>query len=230
MANFKAWWKKNQHTVVYKNQFLIDNPWVAPLWLIAFVSIITWVLIIVKYVVVFMNNGFSIKVENWAQFGDFIGGISSAVLGLLNLCVTIAIAIFLRKWNQQEAERRLTADTLLHDKQIKEQKEIVKFQLKYEAVKELKKTVQTQIDVWSVDLENIALARKVSVELYDFSDNYQYLFMPEAIVENKRTRDFIFNYLQAVQEGRKAMTEHFHRHTAYNIFKLIGNLNRYIIE
>lgn len=89
------------------------------------------ILLIIGTLVFYWNHFFhcqiSEKPSDWGMFGDFIGGTINPLLAVINICITIWLTIIITKFSNINI-----------DKQIIVQKQVVKIQLRHEALKELR--------------------------------------------------------------------------------------------
>ncbi len=90
-------------------------------------GIVGIIFVIIPYVINFYNNDYSNRSEDWAQFGDYIGGTLNPILAFINLIVFILFT-----------QRIQNLTNLNHEKVVETSREIAILSLKFDELKEFK--------------------------------------------------------------------------------------------
>lgn len=72
---------------------------------------------IIIYAIKFSDSSITQDTETWGAFGDYVGGLISAIIGIVNLFLLVAITVFVEKLNNHRHlnEFRYYALTELHN-------------------------------------------------------------------------------------------------------------------
>ncbi|MDM1551542.1 hypothetical protein [Empedobacter falsenii] len=79
--------------------------------------------------------------ETWAQFGDFVGGTTNVVLGLINIIVTVYLALIIKNLDKSRLEEQKELDNLRHQQNLILQNELFIRNLKENEFKEIDKLI-----------------------------------------------------------------------------------------
>jgi hypothetical protein len=118
------------------------------------ISIITAVISIGMYASSFKANGISDKPTDWGVFGDFVGGTINPLLSIINICVTIRIAMIINNFSKRLAVT----------------------QIKNDGLKEFRTQLNTDFRDWEADQNSVAKIDKCINTLIEFSEAHHKLF------------------------------------------------------
>ncbi|NVK41353.1 MAG: hypothetical protein HWE39_08920 [Oceanospirillaceae bacterium] len=97
-------------------------------WLLLFVAGVSCVLVIGAFCLVFYDLPFSKDSGDWSNFGSYFGGLLSPILGVLNLCALLLIAVRVTEAQQKTlATKRLSLDLYSewHEPSLHESRRVV---------------------------------------------------------------------------------------------------------
>lgn len=117
------------------------------------------------YIYTFADSQLSHNPDAWGTFGDFLGGTLNPMISLINLSVTIWIALTLNKYSAR-----------LHQQQIQTQKELTLIQIRSEAFKELRKDFNEAFAKWDTDKTHAPYVIDCINVLDSFLEAYSKLF------------------------------------------------------
>lgn len=75
--------------------------WTIALLFLIIISIVAATISIGMYVNLFKANAISDQPTDWGVFGDFVGGTMNPLLSIINICVTIWIAMIINKFSKR---------------------------------------------------------------------------------------------------------------------------------
>jgi len=88
------------------------------------------------YFIHFFCNGISKNPEDWALFGDYVGGVSNLILGVCNIIITAYIAYLIGKVDKKRHKKQKELDNLRHQQSLDLQEKLFERNLKENAYKE----------------------------------------------------------------------------------------------
>ncbi|MGV0830740.1 hypothetical protein ACTS9D_00775 [Empedobacter brevis] len=74
--------------------------------------------------------------ETWAQFGDFLGGTTNVILGLINIIVTIYLALIIKNLDKSRLDEQKELESLRHQQNLDTQHKLFSEQIKFNAYNE----------------------------------------------------------------------------------------------
>lgn len=161
----------------HKSQFLITF-----LVLFSITLVISPIYFYWQHFRVHLNCPVSDNPTNWGVFGDFLGGTINPLLAFLNIGVTVYLAYAVNKLAGKHAKE-----------QVEAQKQVVKIQLRHEAVKEFKNEFDTEFNRAPVfaDTHNMDYSSCRQL-LNNFKINNSYIFDFDKISSFTKLMDELF--------------------------------------
>jgi hypothetical protein len=144
--------------------FIKDNWWSILLILIIGSSLITITVGLRMYYLHFSKFPESTDPLIWGSFGGYISGILSPLIAIINICITIWLTIVIRKIGNQNNQKNIDA-----------QREIVRMQLRYEVLKELKTSLSSNLIFWQTYPNGALLVNKLN-EMKGILENFVYVY------------------------------------------------------
>lgn len=129
------------------------------------------------------------------QFGDFIGGVLNPLFALVNICITVYIAILIQKFTD-----------LNNTQSLETSRQIALMQMKHDEVKEFKREMTNAFDRWEEDLNALKNINRIYDVWTEHLDKMNALF-PE--LENSEVR-------RRFSQGLEDATMHFFKEGALN--------------
>ena len=117
----------------------------------------------------FHQNGLSSNIDDWVSFSNFIGGILSPFLALINILVLISLSFLVYRW-----------DTERNEKAIETQKIISKNQIRYDALKDIRRIKEKVFEIITKNDE-----KKMDFDLYNTALEFEGV---------NKCNKFLFNY------------------------------------
>lgn len=130
------------------------NWWTIGLLFLIIISIVTATISIGMYVSSFKANRVSDQPTDWGVFGDFVGGTINPLLSIINICVTIWIAMIINKFS----------------------KRLAMTQIKNDGLKEFRTQLNIDFRNWETNLTSVAEIEKCINTLIEFSEAHHKLF------------------------------------------------------
>lgn len=88
------------------------------------------------------HNGFSQSSSDWGNFADYIGGLISPLLALLNIIVFIDLTKSIEQNRLAYEKSKDTEQELRHQKEVEHQKQMQLFQLRTEEIRRLDNSLE----------------------------------------------------------------------------------------
>lgn len=144
------------------------------------------------FIAKFSGNPISDKIESWAQFGDYFGGILNPILSLINICVFVILTITIQ--NITDRNNKASLET---------SKKIALMSMKHEELKHFKEVMDKNLEQWEENLESIQSIKQV---LYGYNVlEYRMMFLFPELNEsehNKMLRKYIVEALNNLEKGK----------------------------
>ncbi|RKE47112.1 hypothetical protein [Sphingobacterium detergens] len=174
------------------------------------------VLSILLFFIKFSTSPLSNDISQWAQFGDFMGGVLNPLLSIINICIFIYLTVTIQSIANSNHERSLDMD-----------KKIALMTMKREELNHFKNEMDSTISKWEAknyDLEN---AKQILYRYNTLEYRMSYLFPSmNSLNENKMFRRYlieIIDYLERKESGNK--------NALLNTYgMLISSLGKMVIE
>jgi uncharacterized membrane protein len=132
-------------------------------WLIV-LSAILLVVFIAAFVINFSGQEVSSNISDWAQFGDYFGGILNPILTLINICVFVILNITIQKIT--DTNNKATLET---------NKKIALMSMKHEELNNFKKEMDENLKYWRANLGDLERIKRV---LYGYNVlEYRMMFL-----------------------------------------------------
>ena len=142
---------------------------------VIFLAALSAIIVITLYLITFSTSKISNTPQDWGVFGDYFGGTFNPIVSIINLCVTIWIAIILNQFSDNQTE-----------KQINVQKQVALTQIKHEAFNELRKELNRAFAEWENDKNHPPNVSNCILIMNSFSESYHQLFK---LAENKSYKE-----------------------------------------
>lgn len=137
---------------------------------IIILSIITFIIYpAYKYYSTFNEFGESTNPEDWALFGDYIGGTTNVILGIVNIFVTAYIAYLIKTLDDNRLEKQIKIEDLRHQQNIDLQKDIFINNLKFKEYESFQKLIKKLI----ITIRNESDLKNIEIELYNLQQSYR---------------------------------------------------------
>jgi hypothetical protein len=147
---------------------------------------------ILIFVLNFWGTPISTKIEHWAQFGDYIGGILNPILALVNICVFIILTLTIQDLTDKNNKASIETN-----------KRVAIMSMKHEELTNFKKEMDNNLSFWREDLGDIERIKRV---LYGYNVlEYRMMFLfPELnnSVHNRDLRKYIVEALNNHESGK----------------------------
>ncbi|MDM1550642.1 hypothetical protein [Empedobacter falsenii] len=138
--------------------------------IIAFIVLIILSAIpLIIYTSFFFSHSKSEDPANWGTFGDFIGGTTNVILGIINIIITAYIAYLIKTLDDKRYEDQKKIDELRHQQNIDLQKDIFINNLKFKEYESFQKLVKKLI----ITVRNESNLKNIEIELYNLQQSYR---------------------------------------------------------
>lgn len=185
-----------------------------------FLSTILLIIFIVVFIINFSGQSISNDISDWAQFGDYIGGILNPILTLLNICVFVILTLTIQRITDQN--NRLSLET---------SKQIALMSLKHEELNNFKKEMDQNLNFWQDNLGDVERIKRV---LYGYNVlEYRMMFLfPELrdSEHNKDLRKYIVEALNKFEAGKIEEAKRFHIPVSNVYGMLVSDLSDWTVN
>ena len=168
------------------------------------------------YVLNFYDNKLSDEVADWAQFGDYFGGVLNPILSLINICIFIYLTLVVQNISNNN-----------HVQALEMNKKIALMSMKREELNHFKLEMDKVISDWEEDLTNIEKVKKMLYKYNVLEYRMGYLFpnMYSSDVNQKFRRDLVES-LDKLQNNKEFQTG-----PSVNVYgMLISKLSEMVVE
>ena len=184
--------------------------------LIYIIVIIFFIILIVipvyNYYSSFSENGRSNNPEDWALFGDYVGGTTNVIIGLVNIIVTVYIAYLIKSVDDKRFEEQKQLDELRHKQNIDLQNDIFIRSIREDVFKDFNKLLQELNLVYITDGD----LREKLISIKNVKDSYLHLklnnlhlfttFSNQPLTEDldnslEKIIDFIEKFISKIKDG-----------------------------
>jgi uncharacterized membrane protein len=139
----------------------------------------------------FSDHPISDKIEYWAQFGDYFGGVLNPILALVNICVFVMLTITIQNLTDRNNKESLETS-----------KRIALMTMKHEELRNLKASMDSVLGEWSANRESFDHIQTVLYTYNKLEYRITFLFPElENSSENALLRKYIVKALYHYQEG-----------------------------
>lgn len=187
------------------------------------IIVMGFVLVVISigiFVAKFSGQPISDKIESWAQFGDYIGGILNPILALINICVFVILTITIQNITDKNNKESLETS-----------KRIALMSMKHEELKHFKEIMDKNLEQWDEDLESIQKIRQV---LYGFNVlEYRMMFLFPELREsehNRMLRKYIVEALNKHEKGNIKEAAHYHIPVSNTYGMLVSDLGEWTVK
>jgi uncharacterized membrane protein len=151
-------------------------------------AILTFAFILI-FILNFWGTPISTKIEHWAQFGDYIGGILNPILALVNICVFIILTLTI----QDLTDKNNKASIETH-------KRVAIMSMKHEELTNFKKEMDNNLSFWREDLGDIERIKRV---LYGYNVlEYRMMFLFPELNNSDHNRDLRKYIIEALNNHK----------------------------
>jgi uncharacterized membrane protein len=152
-------------------------------------AILTLAFILI-FVLNFWGTPVSAKIEHWAQFGDYIGGILNPILALVNICVFVILTLTIQDLTDKNNKASIETN-----------KRIAIMSMKHEELTNFKKEMDNNLSFWREDLGDIERIKRV---LYGYNVlEYRMMFLFPELRNSDHNRD-LRRYIVEALNNHKA--------------------------
>lgn len=142
------------------------------------------------FIATFSGQPISDKIESWAQFGDYIGGVLNPILALINICVFVILTITIQNITDKNNIESLETS-----------KRIALMSMKHEELKHFKEIMDKNLEQWREDLESI---QKIKQVLYGYNVlEYRMMFLFPELKESKHNESLRKHIVEALKNHEK---------------------------
>ena len=172
------------------------------------------------FVAKFSGQPISDKIEYWAQFGDYMGGVLNPILALINICVFVILTITIQNITDRNNKESLETSKM-----------IALMSMKHEELKHFKEIMDKNLEQWREDLESIQKVRQV---LYGYNVlEYRMMFLFPELKEsehNKMLRRYIVEALTNHEKGKIKEAAHCHIPVSNTYGMLVSDLGEWTVK
>lgn len=170
------------------------------LYIVISVSVGLMLIFLLAFVLNFRQHQISSKIEDWAQFGSYIGGVINPFLTIINICVFVILTLTIQRLTDKNNQAALETN-----------KKIAQMSMKHEELSNFKKEMDENLSNWRKDLGDIERIKRV---LYGYNVlEYRMMFLfPElsSSEHNKDLRKYIVEALNNHEQGEIDKAKHCH--------------------
>ncbi len=76
------------------------------------IVVISFLLIVLPYFIVFFKNGISTNINDWGAFGNYLNGLLMPILSFINILVLISVSNSVSKLSMQDKEHKKKLETI----------------------------------------------------------------------------------------------------------------------
>ena len=175
---------------------------------------------IAAFILKFRNHEISSNMEDWAQFGSYVGGIITPLLAIINICVFVILTLTIQQLTDKNNEATLETN-----------KKIALMSMKHEELNNFKKVMDENLQYWRDNLGEVDRIRKV---LYGYNVlEYRMMFLFPELRDSKNNKDlrkFIVEALNKHENGdiESAMHNHIPVSNIYGM--LVSDLGKWTVK
>lgn len=150
------------------------------LGIFAFILFIIALAPIYIYIKQFGNEPLTTNYEILGTFGDFIGGSTSAIIGLLNIIATIVLALVIKQLDDNKDKRQTSIDSLRHKQNLEFQNNLLIRSIREEKFKEFNRIGEKFLKKISLGGNVDELKNEVTKTVFNyiyFTSNNQHVFL-----------------------------------------------------
>ena len=174
------------------------------------------VLVFLAFLFGFWKSNVSNSIEQWGQFGDYLGGTLNPILAVINICIFIYLTLVVQDISNKN-----------HEQSLEMNKKVALMSMKREELNHYKIEMDKVIDDWESDLKNIDKAKQVLYKYNVLEYRMSYLFPNMYSSEiNKKFRSDLVESLNKLEKDKNARTG-----PSVNVYgMLISELSKMVVE
>lgn len=178
--------------------------------------LILMVLVIFTFLLGFWKSNVSNSIEQWGQFGDYLGGTLNPILAVINICIFIYFTLVVQDISNKN-----------HEQSLEMNKKVALMSMKREELNHFKVEMDKVIDDWESDLKNIDKAKQMLYKYNVLEYRMSYLFPNMYGSEiNKKFRSDLVESLNKLEKDKNARTG-----PSVNVYgMLISELSKMVVE
>ncbi len=161
---------------------------------ITYTTMILSGILLIAFTAVFISNfwGFDIssKIEDWAKFGDYFGGVLNPVLTIINICVFVILTITIQNLNDRNSKASIETN-----------KRIALMSMKHEELTNFKKEMDNNLGFWRKDLGDID---RIEGVLYGYNVlEYRMMFLFPELNNSEHNKDLRKHLVEALDKHKQ---------------------------
>lgn len=180
------------------------------------VCLVLLLFVILAFFFGFWKSNISNNIEQWGQFGDYLGGTLNPILGVINICIFIYLTLVVQDISNKN-----------HEQALEMNKKVALMSMKREELNHFKIEMDKVIDDWESDLKNIEKAKQMLYKYNVLEYRMSYLFPNmESSKINEKFRSDLVESLNKLKKDKDARTG-----PPVNVYGiLISELSEMVVE